>query len=53
MDLFELKVSEDKLHQNFRNILVPEREVERQLFQSWADGFYDRDKKFVDRKSVV
>ncbi|HIF5971417.1 TPA: hypothetical protein ACX3GO_004462 [Vibrio parahaemolyticus] len=47
MELFELKVSEEKLHQNFSNILAPEREVERQLFQSWADGFLDRDKKFV------
>ncbi|WP_210532350.1 hypothetical protein [Pantoea ananatis] len=47
MDLFELKVSEENLHQNFKNILAPEKEIERTLFQSWAEGFFDRDKKFV------
>ncbi|SHO58727.1 hypothetical protein [Vibrio quintilis] len=47
MDLFTIKVPEEKLHPNFRNVSVPGREIERNLFNSWAEGFSDRDKKFV------
>ena len=48
MDLFTPVVSEEKLHTNFRfitqgNLCMPEIEV----IKKWADGFIDRDNKFV------
>ncbi|ANB96729.1 hypothetical protein [Vibrio parahaemolyticus] len=47
MNLFEFQVPEDKLHPNFKNILIPQRENERRLLSQWANGFVDRDKKLV------
>ncbi|MUK62728.1 hypothetical protein GNP81_16320 [Aliivibrio fischeri] len=47
MDFFEPQVNERKQHHNFKNILIPERECERRIFNSWAKGFVDRDKKLI------
>jgi hypothetical protein len=48
VDLFKPIVPEEKLHPNFRfiaqsNLCTPEMEV----INSWAEGFFDRDGKFV------
>jgi hypothetical protein len=48
MDLFTPLVSEERLHPNFRVFTQPgfgERELE--VINGWADGFIDRDGKFV------
>lgn len=47
MNLFQPKVSEDKLHPVFKLILHERYEAERALLQRWADRFVDRDGKFV------
>ena len=47
MDLFEKQVDDNKLHRNFKSLLVEAREKERKVLNEWADGFPDRDKKFV------
>jgi hypothetical protein len=48
MDLFKFIVPEERLHQNFKSIVqssfyTPEIEV----INGWAEGFLDRDNKFV------
>lgn len=47
MKLFELAVHPEKLHKNFKVILDPARDAERAELQRWAEGFPDRDNKFV------
>ncbi|BCB26774.1 hypothetical protein SKTS_16600 [Sulfurimicrobium lacus] len=47
MDLFTPVVDEARFHPNFRNILVRGRTAERAELARWADGFPDRDGKFV------
>ena len=47
MKLFELAVPPEKLHKNFKVILDPARDAERAELQRWAEGFPDRDNKFV------
>lgn len=47
MDLFTPIVSDDKLHPNFVNEMRPSRIGEREIIQGWAEGFPDRDGKFV------
>lgn len=48
MDLFTPLVPDERLHSNFRLIAQPELcEPERAVIQEWADGFIDRDGKFV------
>ena len=48
MDLFSLVVPEEQLHPNFRFLLVPGlSEPAREVISGWADGFVDRDQKFV------
>lgn len=47
MDLFTPIVSDDKLHPNFVNEIRPSRVGEREIIQGWAEGFPDRDGKFV------
>lgn len=47
MDLFTPIVPDDKQHPNFKNVIKPEAYGEREIFQHWADGFPDRDGKFV------
>lgn len=47
MDLFTPVVPEDKLHHNFKQTLAPGTEGVRAVLNDWADGFVDRDGKFV------
>lgn len=47
MDLFTPILPVEQLHPNFRNVLVPQRAGERAIVQSWAQGFPDRDGKFL------
>ena len=48
MDLFCPIVEEIRQHKNFTSVLVPFRQAERDLFNDWANGFVDRDGKFVE-----
>lgn len=47
MNLFIPVVSPDQLHPNFLRTAVPERIGERKVVAEWAEGFPDRDNKFV------
>lgn len=47
MDLFTPITEHGKLHPNFLNALEVDRQGERNVVQSWAEGFPDRDNKFV------
>lgn len=48
MDLFTPIVDEGRLHKNFTSVMVPVRKAERDLLEKWADGFIDRDGKFIE-----
>lgn len=47
MRLFEPVVPEERLHPNFRFVLAPYRQPERDLLSAWAEGFVDRDGKLI------
>jgi hypothetical protein len=47
MDLFKPVVAEDKFHHNFLATIKPNATGIRQVLSGWADGFADRDGKFV------
>lgn len=47
MDLFTPVVDSQKLNKNFTSVMAPFRKAERDLLESWVDGFVDRDGKFV------
>jgi hypothetical protein len=47
MDLFTPAVDEDKLHKNFARTIGRTGGGVREVLKSWADGFTDRDGKFV------
>jgi hypothetical protein len=47
MDLFVPLVEQDKLHANFRKTLDPTAAGVRAVLAEWADGFRDRDGKFI------
>jgi hypothetical protein len=48
MDLRTLLVTQDKLHPNFRALITPGFfDEEWETLHKWADGFVDRDGKFV------
>lgn len=47
MDLFTPVVPDDQLHPNFVRANIPERIGEREVVSGWAEGFPDRDNKFV------
>lgn len=47
MDLFTPVVASEKLHPNFVKTLSANAEGVRKVLSSWAQGFVDRDKKFV------
>jgi hypothetical protein len=47
MDLFTPIVPQEQLHPNFRRVIVPDRVGEREIVTKWAEGFPDRDNKFV------
>ena len=47
LDLFSLCVPQDRVHPVFAMLLQEQYEPERAVLQGWADGFIDRDGKFV------
>ncbi|HCF1973508.1 hypothetical protein OLM89_13370 [Pseudomonas aeruginosa] len=49
MDLFTPQVPEERFHPHFRNIIVdkPSLGYARKVVEAWAEGFPDRDGKFV------
>lgn len=47
MELFNPVVGEDKLHANFKAVMVRYRSAERSLLAKWVEGFEDRDGKLV------
>lgn len=47
LDLFTPVTTNDKLHPNFRRTLDPGAAGVRAVLSGWADGFVDRDSKFV------
>lgn len=47
MDLFKPVVPDVALHQNFVRTLDPTSQPVREVLNQWADGFVDRDGKFV------
>lgn len=49
MDLFTQIVPSEHLHPNFKAVQIMQREGERAVVQDWADGFPDRDGKFVEQ----
>ena len=47
MDLFTPLVEEEKLHKNFIRTIARTGGGVREVLKYWADGFADRDGKFV------
>ncbi|MBD1555242.1 hypothetical protein [Pseudomonas typographi] len=49
MDLYTVVAPEDSLHPHFKHILksIPSNLYARKVIASWAEGFPDRDGKFV------
>jgi hypothetical protein len=47
MDLFTPLVDQDALHPNFRALTDKHSAADRAVLEQWADGFRDRDGKFV------
>jgi len=45
--LFKIIIPEDRVNHIFRKLLAPESQPERAVLQNWADGFVDRDNKFI------
>jgi len=48
MDLFKPVVAEEEFHHNFRATIKSNATGVRDTLSSWADGFVDRDGKFVE-----
>jgi hypothetical protein len=47
MDLFTPIVEDDLFHQHFKNILLEKDTHSMKVISDWAEGFVDRDGKFV------
>lgn len=47
LKLFKPVVEAGRLHRNFKSVLISHRKAERDLLESWVDGFVDRDGKLV------
>lgn len=47
MDLFKKIVDESVLHPHIKTVMLPGHEPSRDLVMTWAEGFPDRDGKFV------
>lgn len=48
LKLFESKFGKDRLHPIFELLLKERHAPEREILNQWAEGFLDRDGKFVD-----
>lgn len=46
--LFKSRFSDDKLHSNYKRVLDEELPYIRDVLKNWAEGFIDRDKKFIN-----
>jgi len=49
MDLFTPIIDSEHLHPNFKAVQIAQRAGEVAVVQEWADGFPDRDGKFVEQ----
>lgn len=47
MDLFTPQIEKSKMHHNFQEMMKEKYPFARELLMQWADGFVDRDNKFV------
>lgn len=47
MDLFKPVVNEQDFHPHFKSILIESRKAECEELMKWAEGFLDRDGKFI------
>ncbi len=47
MNLFELTLPKEQLHKNFVNVIAEQTDFARKVLLNWAEGFIDRDGKFV------
>jgi hypothetical protein len=47
MDLFKAIVDASIQHPHFKTVILPEHEASRDVVTAWAEGFPDRDGKFV------
>ena len=47
MDLFSPVTEIEKLHKNFLNVIAEPEDYARKVLSNWAEGFVDRDGKFV------
>lgn len=52
MKLFEPIVDEAKQHQHFKTVLMQEHAASRDVVMGWADGFPNRDGKFVQEFQI-
>lgn len=48
MNLFDTEIPEERLHKLFQMIRGPQYRPERRVLEEWAEGFVDRDGKFVN-----
>lgn len=48
MDLFTPLITEERYHPNFKAILSESEDYIREVLNGWANGFIDRDGKFVE-----
>ena len=49
MDFFQPRISDEKLHHNFKYARTPYRKAEREMFEAWANGMPDRDGKLCEQ----
>jgi hypothetical protein len=47
LDLFTPVVARERFHPAFGKLVVDATDYDKKLLAAWADGFVDRDKKFV------
>jgi len=47
LNLFKQEISDDKLHPNYISMIEKIPEQDREILNTWIDGFPDRDSKFV------
>jgi len=47
MDLFAIITDPKKLHKNFLNVIGEPEDYARNVLLNWAEGFIDRDGKFL------
>lgn len=48
MDLFKPVIDKSDFHPHFKSVLIEGRKAEREELMKWAEGFIDRDGKFIN-----